>query len=603
MRGQGTHVSYEEVSWRTLKKLIPYLMNYRGRIFLAMLCLVAAKLASVGLPFILKHIVDSLDTSSGISNIVALPIGLLLAYGIVRLFNVLLAEIRDTIFGRVTETAMREIGLKVFRHLHALDLKFHLSRKTGGLSRDIERGTTGISFLLRFMVFNIVPTLLEIILIVGLLSYNYSYIFGLVIVLAVIAYVAYSIYATEIRTRYVRQMNTADSQTNSRAVDSLLNYETVKYFTNEEYEADNYDKELETWQGARRNNRLSVFALNGGQALIISVAMTSAMIVAAQNVVNQNMTLGDFVLVNAFMMQIFMPLNFLGFVYREMKGSMANIEKMFSLLDEKSTVVEKKTAKYLDRKKIENSAFDIEFNNISFRYEEDRPIIENCSFKVPYKNKVAIVGSSGSGKSTLAKLLFRFYDADTGSISIGEFDIKDLSLDSLRRCIGVVPQDTMLFNTSIYENIKYGRVDASDQDIESAIDKAHLGNFIKSLPEGWVTMVGERGLKLSGGEKQRIAIARAILKNPPILVFDEATSSLDSHSEREILAAIDEISGQRTSLVIAHRLSTISNADNIIVFDEGKIIEQGTHSTLLEKQGHYAYLWNIQQKQDKDKSS
>lgn len=600
MRSQGTDVSYQDVSWATLKKLVPYLMNYRRRIFIAMLCLVAAKFASVGMPFILKYIVDALDTANDLTSLIALPVGLLLAYGAVRLFNVLLGEIRDTIFGRVTETAMREIGLKVFRHLHALDLKFHLSRKTGGLSRDIERGTTGISFLLRFMVFNIVPTLLEIILIVGLLSFNYSFIYGLVIIVAVGIYVAYSIYATEIRTRYVRQMNTADSQSNTRAVDSLLNYETVKYFTNEEHEADNYDKELEVWQGARRNNRLSVFALNGGQAFIISLAMTIAMVVAAQSVVNKSMSLGDFVLINAFMMQIFMPLNFLGFVYREMKGSMANIEKMFSLLDEKSAIQEINDAQNLEYLIKEKSTFDIKFDQVDFRYEKDRPIIKNCSINIPYKSKVAIVGSSGSGKSTLAKLLFRFYDVDSGSISIGNENIQNLTLKSLRNCIGVVPQDTMLFNTSIYENVKYGCIDATDDEIKSAIKKAHLSSFIDSLPQGWETMVGERGLKLSGGEKQRISIARTILKNPPILIFDEATSSLDSHSEREILTAIDEISGQRTSLVIAHRLSTISNADKIIVFDQGNIVEQGTHSYLLNLKGRYAHLWNIQQKQKQE---
>lgn len=595
MRGQGTHVQYKDVNWITLKRLIPYLLAYKKRIALAMSCLVAAKVASVGLPFILKYIVDHLDNKEGI--IIALPLGLLLGYGVVRLANVLLSEIRDTIFGRVTEAAMRQVGLRVFEHLHSLDLAFHISRKTGGLSRDIERGTTGISFLLRFMIFNIVPTLLEIILIVVLLSSKYSIIFGLVILLAVVAYVAYSIYATEIRTRYVRQMNTADSNTNSRAVDSLLNYETVKYFNNEKYEAQNYDEELVLWQNARRKNRLSVFALNGGQAFIISTAMTVAMIIAAYEVTRENMTLGDFVLINTFMMQIFMPLNFLGFVYREMKGSMANIENMFSLLDTKRQILESPNASSL-------SHFEkkIEFSNISFNYDEQRTILNQCTFHIEKNQKLALVGASGSGKSTIGKLLFRFYDVNEGSILIDDIDIKDYKLSDLRQNMAVIPQDTMLFNASIYDNIKYGRLQASDNDIKKAIDQAYLSSFIDSLPEGWNTIVGERGLKLSGGEKQRIAIARAILKNPPIFIFDEATSSLDSQSEQEVLRAIEAISDSHTSLIIAHRLSTIAKADKIIVLHEGKIVEEGKHEELLNAKGRYEHLWSIQQNKKEQKT-
>lgn len=596
MRGQGTHVSYKDVSWTTIKQLIPYLTAHSQRVFLALLCLVAAKIASIGLPFILKYIVDNLDQKPDMVTLIALPLGLLIAYGAVRLSTVLMAEVRDTLFGRVTEKAMHAISLKVFCHLHTLDLDFHLDRKTGGLSRDIERGTTGISFLLRFMIFNIIPTLLEIFLVMGILMFNYDLWFGVIIFFSIIIYVTYSVFATEIRTRYVRLMNKSDSNTHSRAVDSLLNYETVKYFTNEAFEANRYDKDLEAWETARRKNRLSVFSLNAGQALIISVSMTVSMILAAHHVTNNTMTLGDFVLINAFMIQIFLPLNFLGFVYREIKGSLANIESMFSLLKIQPSIYDASTCTQLEQF---NQA--IEFKDVCFSYDQNRPILNTINFIVPFKHKVAIVGSSGSGKSTLAKLLFRFYNCSSGKILIDNHDIKELTLHSLRKNIGVVPQECVLFNTSILENIRYGKIEATDEEVNKAIERAHLKDFIQSLPDGLSTIVGERGLKLSGGEKQRVAIARAILKNPPILLFDEATSSLDSHSESEILKAINEISGQRTSVVIAHRLSTISDADNIIVLDKGKIVEQGSHTQLLKTNGHYWRLWNIQQ-QEKDKN-
>ena len=590
MRGSQTDVSYKEVNWKTLKSLIPYLFEYKTRIFLAILCLVGAKIASVGLPFILKHIVDALDAAGEVDEIILLPIGLLVAYGVVRFSNVLFGEIRDTLFGRVTERAMRRIGLKVFKHLHSLELDFHLNRQTGGLSRDIERGTNGISFLLRFMVFNIVPTLLEIGLVMGLLWFNYSIWYAVIVFFAVASYVGYSVYATEMRTRFVRQMNTAESNTSTRAIDSLMNYETVKYFTNENYEAKNYDKDLANWEKARQKNRLSLFALNGGQAFIISFAMSAAMILAGNNVVNGEMTLGDFVLINAFMMQIFMPLNFLGFVYREMKGSMANIEKMFSLLDRQPQVVDKKDAPILNIQKGE-----ITFNHVDFSYTKERPILKDVSFTVPAKHKVAIVGGSGAGKSTLFKLLFRFYEAQGGEVCIDGQSITSITQESLRRAIGVVPQDTVLFNTSIFENVRYGRIDASDEEVREAIRLAHLDEFISQLPEGEDTLVGERGLKLSGGEKQRVAIARAILKRPPIMVFDEATSSLDSKSEQGILKAIKEISQAQTTLVIAHRLSTIIDSDMIIVLNNGSVAETGTHKALLEQEGIYANLWRLQQ--------
>jgi len=576
------------ITWDTLKSLIPYLLEYKRRIALALVCLIAAKVASVALPFLLKHIVDGL--SLDVETAIALPLGLLLAYGAVRFANVLFGELRDTIFGRVTERAMRRIGLKVFQHLHHLDLEFHLNRNTGGLSRDVERGVSGISFLMRFMVFNIGPTLLEIGMVVVLLLINYDVWFAIITLLAVVAYVLFSILATEWRTGFVRAANLADSESNTRAIDSLMNYETVKYFGNEQYEAAKYDKALAAWELARRQNRLSLFALNGGQSLIIAVAMTSMLLLAAVNVTRGDMTLGDFVLINAFMMQLFMPLNFLGFVYREMKGSLANIERMFQLLQRCPQVVDAPEAKDL---RVQHG--EVRFDQVAFAYDTDRPIIDQVSFSVRPREKVAVVGASGAGKSTLVKLLFRFYDVTGGGILIDGQDIRSVTQDSVRRAIGIVPQDTVLFNTSIAENIRYGRIDASDQEVNEAVRLAHLEEFVSQLPLGLDTVVGERGLKLSGGEKQRVAIARAILKRPAIMVFDEATSSLDSQSEQAILGALKEVSEDHTSLVIAHRLSTILDADTILVMSQGKIVETGDHQTLLKKNGFYAQLWAAQQ--------
>ena len=593
----------EEVSslnWQAFKLILPYLFEYKKRILLAMLCLVLTKVASVYLPFILKDIVDTLDNNSSDKKtaILLVPFALVAAYGAVRFSIVVLAEIRDTLFGRVTERAIRRIGLKVFQHLHALELDFHLNRQTGGLSRDIERGTSGISFLMRFMVFNIVPTLLEIVMVITILFVNYGIWFALITFVSIFTYISYSVFATELRTRFVRAANKADSSSNTRAVDSLLNYETVKYFTNEEFEAQRYDQELKNWEQAKIKNRLSLFALNAGQALIIAIAMTSMLALAAHHVSHGLMTLGDFVLINAFMMQLFIPLNFLGFVYREIKGALANIENLFSLLAKTPKIVDKKNALELNIKSI-SSGIDkhanVTFNNISFAYDMKRPIIEAVSFTIKAGQKVAVVGQSGAGKSTLVKLLFRFYDVNSGSITINDQDISEISQHSLRTHIGIVPQDTVLFNDSLFSNVHYGCPSASESEVYAAIQHANLSEFIASLPEGANTVVGERGLKLSGGEKQRVAIARTILKNPQILVFDEATSSLDSKSEQAILTAINDVAKNRTSLVIAHRLSTIVDSDNIIVMSHGKIVEQGNHKSLIALQGQYNHMWQLQQ--------
>jgi len=598
MRGMSSDYDPNRpVDWAIIKKVWPYLLEYKKRVGLALGCLVLAKVASVGMPFVLKFIVDDLDGQLNDSNLefMVVPLGLLLAYGFIRLSNVLLGEIRDTVFGRVTERAMRRIGLKVFEHLHALDLAFHLDRRTGGLSRDIERGTSGISFLMRFMVFNIGPTFLELFLVMGILWQQYSISFAIIVGISVVAYVWFSKTTTDWRTQFIREANQADNHSSTRAIDSLINFETVKYFANEKHEARLYDDALATWENAKRKNRLTLFFLNSGQALIISVSMTAMLTLAAYEVSEGRMTLGDFVLVNAFMMQIFMPLNFLGFVYREIKSSLANIERMFGLLE-----VTPRVNDVQDAKKLAVKQGKIEFNNVSFAYNPERPIIQNLSFTIEPGEKVALVGGSGAGKSTVGKLMFRFYDADSGEIKIDGQDVRAVSQESLRQAIGVVPQDTVLFNASLMENVRYGRPSASDEDVKEAIRHAHLDQLIERLPKHYDTEVGERGLKLSGGEKQRVAIARTILKNPSILLFDEATSSLDSESEAAILSAINEISAGKSSVVIAHRLSTIIDADRIIVLEAGRLVEQGSHDALLEKDGRYAQLWALQQKEQQD---
>ncbi len=587
-------------NWKVLTNLLPYLSEFKTRVLLALLFLALAKLANIGLPFLIKSIVDQLSDPDSTSNLGSLsgaelwvlaPIGLVLVYGALRLANVLFGEIRDTLFGRVTERAMRRIGYRVFQHLHKLDLDFHLNRKTGGLSRDIERGTSGINFLMRFLVFNIVPTIFEILIVIVIFFTQYGWKFATVTIVSILCYVLFSVKMTEWRNRFLREANKADTDSNSQAIDSLLNYETVKYYTNETFEANKYDKNLATWEQARRKNRLSLFALNGGQALIISTSMTAMMLLATIGVQNGEMSIGDFVLVNAFMMQLFIPLNFLGFVYREIKMSLINIEQMFKLLAIKPNISDSHDAKTLD---VTEGA--ISFEGVSFAYNDKRKIIKNLSLNINKGETLAVVGKSGSGKSTLVKLLFRFYDPNQGTIKIDQQSINQVTQDSLRKTIGIVPQDTVLFNTTIIENVRYGRPEATDDDVLEAIEMAHLSAFIEELPDGLQTMVGERGLKLSGGEKQRVAIARTILKRPAIYVFDEATSSLDSHAEKSILKAINEISSNATSLVIAHRLSTVVNADKIIVLDKGVIIESGNHEKLIDAQGAYYELWMSQQK-------
>ncbi len=577
---------------QTIATLWPYLMAFKGRVLLAVGALIAAKAATLIMPWALKEIIDALDAN--ISAVVVLPAALLLLYGGLRFASVFFGELRDALFGRVTEHAMRQIGLKVFKHLHSLELAFHLDRQTGGISRDIERGSNGLSFLMRFLMFNIVPTLFEILAVAVIFSLLFSPLYAVITVIAVGLYIFFTVFVTEWRNKFIREANQADNTTNSRAVDSLLNYETVKYFNNEAYEAKIYDGFLASWEQARLKNRLSLLALNSGQALIIAAAITSLMWLAAAEVRAGNLSLGELVMVNAYMIQLFLPLNFLGFVYREIRRALTDLENMLGLLGRKPAITDSPDATAL---KVQNGA--VQFDNVRFGYQANRAILTGLSFSVPAGSKVAIVGASGAGKSTLARLLYRFYALTGGQISIDGQDISSVRLDSLRQAIAIVPQDTVLFNSSIRDNIQYGNPDASAADVDQAIALAHLRGFIDSLPQGDATVVGERGLKVSGGEKQRIAIARAILKKSPILVFDEATSALDSSSEQAILQAMREVARNHTSLVIAHRLSTITDADNIIVLKDGMLAEQGNHQQLIARQGEYARMWQLQQqKQD-----
>ena len=574
----------------TIQYMLPYLLAYRGHVLMAILALIAAKATTLLLPYGLKLIVDALD--GNLQAQITLPLLLVIGYGSLRFASVFFGEIRDALFGRVTEHAMRQVGSNVFKHLHQLGLSFHLDRQTGGISRDIERGTNGISFLMRFMMFNILPTLLEILLVAIIFWSLFSVWYALTTAVAVLAYIWFTVKVTEWRNKYIREANQADSSTNSKAVDSLINYETVKYFNNEAYEAENYDQALAGWEQAKLRNRLSLLALNSGQALIIALAITVMLLLAADGVVEKQLTLGDFAMVNAYMLQLFLPLNFLGFVYREIRRAITDLENMLGLLKRRPVI-----ADAADAQPLQVADGVIKFKDVHFAYQTERPILKGLSFIVRPGQKLAVVGSSGAGKSTISRLLYRFYDIQQGTISIDQQSITELTLDSLRQAIAIVPQDTVLFNTSIRENIAYGNPSASESDIDRAIELAHLRPFIASLPQGDQTLVGERGLKVSGGEKQRIAIARVLLKRSKVLVFDEATSALDSHTEQSILQANREVSVGHTSIVIAHRLSTIIDADQIIVLDQGVVIETGRHDDLLAQGGVYAAMWALQQQE------
>jgi ABC-type transport system involved in Fe-S cluster assembly fused permease/ATPase subunit len=577
---------------KTLRALAPFLWTYRGRVLLALGFLVLAKIANVGIPLVLKDIVDKLDT--GTQTTLVLPLALLVMYGALKLASSLFTELRDSIFARVRHGAMRSVSLKVLEHLHKLSLRYHLERKTGGLSRDIDRGTRSVSSLMNYMVFSILPTLVEILMIAGILLSRYSVWFAVITFSSVVVYVAFTMLVTEWRMKYRVTMNAFDSRANTEAVDSLLNYETVKYFGNEDYELRRYDNSLRQWETAAVRSQTSLSVLNTGQAAIIALGVTSIMVLAAQGVVDGSMTLGDLVLVNAFLLQLFIPLNFLGIVYSQLKHSIADMQLMFEVLERPPEIVDRPGARDL-----EPGNAGVRFEKVSFAYDPARPILHDVSFSITPGEKVAVVGPSGAGKSTLARLLFRFYDIPQGRILINGQDISEVTQASLRRAIGIVPQDTVLFNDTLYYNIAYARPDASRNEIEQAARLANIHNFIAGLPEGYDTVVGERGLKLSGGEKQRVAIARAVLKNPPVLVFDEATSSLDSHSEQSILDALREVAEHHTTLVIAHRLSTIIDADQILVMQGGRIIETGVHQELLGKDGAYARLWHLQQEESR----
>ena len=585
----------QDTDWHTLKRLFPYLWEYKWRVMAALTFMVGAKVANVGVPLLLKELIDNMTPQPTVAQaVLVVPIALLVAYGLLRLSVSAFTELRELVFAEATQGAAKRIALETFEHLHRLSLRFHLERQTGGMSRDIERGVRGIESLIAYSLYSIVPTLIEVVLVLTILGLKFDKWYAIITLIALAAYIYFTVTITEWRTQFRKQVNEFDSNAHSRAIDSLLNYETVKYFGNEAFEAKRYDDNLDKLRKARIKAQNSLSALNIGQQLIIAVALVGMLWRATQGVVDGRMTLGDLVMINAFMIQLYIPLNFLGVIYREIKQSLTDLERMFELLEKQREVADLPTAQTLQL----TQPPEVRFQNVFFAYEPDRPILHGISLTIPAGKTVAVVGPSGSGKSTLARLLFRFYDAQEGSIRIDGQDIKHLTQDSVRRAIGIVPQDTVLFNDTVYYNIAYGQTAASKDQVEEAAKSARIHDFIASTPQGYETMVGERGLKLSGGEKQRVAIARTLLKNPSILIFDEATSALDSTNERAIQAELRDAAHNKTTLVIAHRLSTVVDAHEIIVLDQGHVIERGTHAQLLAAQGRYAHMWSLQQSQD-----
>lgn len=579
---------------KTIRSLLPFVWQFKWRVIFAMACLVAAKVASVVMPLYLKDVVDGLSVPQ---TLLAVPAAALLGYGFARLASSVLGELRDALFARVTQGSIRRIATRLFEHLFELSMRFHMQRQTGGLSRDIERGTKGIGFLLNFMVFNVLPTLLEIGMVTAILLWRYDFLFAVVTLGTIASYIAFTLVVTEKRMVYRRSMNDLDSQANSKAIDAILNYETVKYFGNEAYELNRYDRNLERWVDSAVKNQVSLNLLNMGQGVIITVGVTALLWLSASGVVKQTMTVGDVVLVSAYLTQLYAPLNFLGFVYREIKHALADMERMFGLMEQSLEVADKPAAQVLDTR-----SATVQFEHVDFGYELNRQILFDVSFTIPAGQTLAVVGASGAGKSTLSRLLFRFYDVSEGAVKINGADIRDLDQASLRRHIGIVPQDTVLFNDTILYNIAYGAPGATHEEIVEAARAARIHDFVMGLPEGYDTQVGERGLKLSGGEKQRVAIARTLLKNPPILIFDEATSALDTRTEREIQDELKQIARNRTALIIAHRLSTVVDADEILVLDQGHVIEQGSHRQLLLQGGRYAQMWMMQQAGEDDET-
>jgi ATP-binding cassette, subfamily B, heavy metal transporter len=578
--------------WATLKRLFPYLWRYKWRVMAALAFMVAAKAANVSVPLLLKELVDSLSLQPGSpQTLLVVPVALLLGYGALRLSTSLFTELRELVFAKATHGTARTIALETFQHLHALSLRFHLERQTGGMTRDVERGVRGIESLISYSLYSIIPTLIEVVLVLTILAVKFDIWFAGITITALVLYIAFTVTVTEWRTQFRKQANEFDSAAHSKAIDSLLNYETVKYFNNEGFEATRYDESLEKLRKARLKSQTTLMLLNTGQQIIIAIGLVAMLWRATQGVVDGRLTIGDFVMVNAFMIQLYIPLNFLGVIYREIKQSLTDLDKMFVLMQKEREIADLPAAAAI---KIEASP-TVQFDNVSFAYEADRPILHNVSFNIPAGKTVAVVGPSGSGKSTIARLLYRFYDVQQGAICIAGQDIKQVTQASVRRAIGIVPQDTVLFNDTVEYNIAYGKPGSTRAEVEAAAQAAHIHSFISATPKGYATMVGERGLKLSGGEKQRVAIARTLLKNPPILIFDEATSALDSANERAIQAELQSVSSGKTTLVIAHRLSTVVDAHEILVLDAGRILERGSHAQLLAMQGRYAHMWALQQ--------